>query len=208
MKIIIAEDDVLSRRLLETHLQRWGHEVDAYADGAEALAAIRKAVTPAIAILDWMMPGLDGPEICRRVREDQTISQPYLVLLTSKEGSQSTVEGLKSGADDYVTKPFDAAVLHARVDVGIRVLELQSKQARRVKELEEALANVKRLQGLLPICSYCKRVRNDGNYWQQVDLYIAEHTEAKLSHGFCPDCFEIHVKPQMAELDALLKESA
>ena len=208
MKIIIAEDDVLSRRLLETHLQRWGHEVDAFADGAEALAAIRKAVTPAIAILDWMMPGLDGPEICRRVREDQTISQPYLVLLTSKEGSQSTVEGLKSGADDYVTKPFDAAVLHARVDVGIRVLELQSKQARRVKELEEALANVKRLQGLLPICSYCKRVRNDGNYWQQVDLYIAEHTEAKLSHGFCPDCFEIHVKPQMAELDALLKESA
>ena len=155
-----------------------------------------------------MMPGLDGPEICRRVREDQTISQPYLVLLTSKEGSQSTVEGLKSGADDYVTKPFDAAVLHARVDVGIRVLELQSKLARRVKELEEALANVKRLQGLLPICSYCKRVRNDGNYWQQVDLYIAEHTEAKLSHGFCPDCFEIHVKPQMAELDALLKESA
>lgn len=208
MKIIIAEDDVLSRRLLETHLQRWGHEVDAYADGAEALAAIRKAVTPAIAILDWMMPGLDGPEICRRVREDQSISQPYLVLLTSKEGSQSTVEGLKSGADDYVTKPFDAAVLHARVDVGIRVLELQSKLARRVKELEEALANVKRLQGLLPICSYCKRVRNDGNYWQQVDLYIAEHTEAKLSHGFCPDCFEIHVKPQMAELDALLKESA
>ena len=208
MKIIIAEDDVLSRRLLETHLQRWGHEVDAYADGAEALAAIRKAVTPAIAILDWMMPGLDGPEICRRVREDQSISQPYLVLLTSKEGSQSTVEGLKSGADDYVTKPFDAAVLHARVDVGIRVLELQSKLARRVKELEEALANVKRLQGLLPICSYCKRVRNDGNYWQQVDMYIAEHTEAKLSHGFCPDCFEIHVKPQMAELDALLKESA
>ncbi len=208
MKIIIAEDDVLSRRLLETHLQRWGHEVDAYADGAEALAAIRQAGTAAIAILDWMMPGLDGPEICRRVREDQTISQPYLVLLTSKEGSQSTVEGLKSGADDYVTKPFDAAVLHARVDVGIRVLELQSKLARRVKELEEALANVKRLQGLLPICSYCKRVRNDGNYWQQVDMYIAEHTEAKLSHGFCPDCFEIHVKPQMAELDALLKESA
>ncbi len=208
MKIIIAEDDVLSRRLLETHLQRWGHEVDAYADGAEALAAIRQAGTAAIAILDWMMPGLDGPEICRRVREDQSISQPYLVLLTSKEGSQSTVEGLKSGADDYVTKPFDAAVLHARVDVGIRVLELQSKLARRVKELEEALANVKRLQGLLPICSYCKRVRNDGNYWQQVDLYIAEHTEAKLSHGFCPDCFEIHVKPQMAELDALLKESA
>ncbi|HAV65366.1 MAG TPA: hypothetical protein DCY13_23700, partial [Verrucomicrobiales bacterium] len=103
---------------------------------------------------------------------------------------------------DYVLKPFDAAVLRARVDVGIRVLELQGKLSRRVTELEEALANVKRLQGLLPICSYCKRVRDDGNYWKQVDMYIAEHTEAKLSHGFCPDCFEVHVRPQMDEAEA------
>lgn len=207
MKIIIAEDDLVSRRLLETHLLRWGHEVHGFDDGMLALEAICEAGEPTIAILDWMMPGLDGPEICRRIRLDASRAQPYLVLLTSKEGAQSTVEGLKSGADDYVTKPFDAAVLRARVDVGIRVLELQSKLARRVKELEEALANVKRLQGLLPICSYCKRVRNDGNYWQQVDMYLAENTDAKLSHGFCPDCFETRVKPQMAELNVLLKEA-
>jgi DNA-binding response OmpR family regulator len=204
MKIIIAEDDALSRRLLETHLQRWGHEVESFSDGAVALESIRASGTPTMAILDWMMPGLDGPEICRRVRDDQSIAQPYLVLLTSKEGSSSTVEGLKAGADDYVTKPFDALVLRARVDVGVRVLELQGKLARRVKELEEALANVKRLQGLLPICSYCKRVRNDGNYWQQVDMYIAEHTDARLSHGFCPDCFETRVKPQLEELDEVV----
>lgn len=207
MKIIIAEDDALSRRLLETHLQRWGHEVLGFDDGLLALEAICRAGEPTLAILDWMMPGLDGPEICRRIRLDPAIAQPYLVLLTSKEGAQSTVEGLKAGADDYVTKPFDAGVLRARVDVGVRVLELQSKLARRVKELEDALANVKRLQGLLPICSYCKRVRNDGNYWQQVDMYIAEHTEAKLSHGFCPDCFETHVKPQMAALEDLIEET-
>ncbi len=207
MKIIIAEDDALSRRLLETHLQRWGHEVHGFDDGMRALEAIRQAGEPTLAILDWMMPGLDGPEICRRIRLDSASAQPYLVLLTSKEGAESTVEGLKAGADDYVTKPFDAGVLRARVDVGIRVLELQNKLARRVRELEEALANVKRLQGLLPICSYCKRVRNDGNYWQQVDMYIAEHTEAKLSHGFCPDCFETHVKPQMAALEDLIEET-
>jgi phosphoserine phosphatase RsbU/P len=206
MKIIIAEDDALSRRLLETHLQRWGHEVVSYADGAEALAAIKSSTGPLMAVLDWMMPSLDGPEICRQVRLDQTIAQPYLVLLTSKEGAQSTVEGLQAGADDYVVKPFDATVLRARVGVGVRVLELQAKLARRVKELEDALTNVKRLQGLLPICSYCKRIRNDGNYWQQVDMYLAEHTEARLSHGFCPDCYESRVKPELAELTQSMGE--
>ena len=208
MKIVIAEDDALSRRMLETQLQRWGHEVVAFADGEQALAALQAGGQSVLAILDWMMPGLDGPEICRRIRGNQEIDQPYLVLLTSKEGTQSTVEGLSAGADDYVVKPFDASVLQARVNVGMRVLELQGKLARRVKELEEALANVKRLQGLLPICSYCKRVRNDGNYWQQVDAYITENTEARLSHGFCPDCFETHVKPQLAELNEQLGEPA
>ena len=208
MKIVIAEDDALSRRVLETQLQRWGHEVVAFADGEQALAALQAGGQSVLAILDWMMPGLDGPEICRRIRGNQEIDQPYLVLLTSKEGTQSTVEGLSAGADDYVVKPFDASVLQARVNVGMRVLELQGKLARRVKELEEALANVKRLQGLLPICSYCKRVRNDGNYWQQVDAYITENTEARLSHGFCPDCFETHVKPQLAELNEQLGEPA
>lgn len=202
MNILIAEDDSVSRRLLETHLKRWGHDVESYDNGQAAYDAIMGCTEPLLAILDWMMPGLDGPEICRKIRESQQQTQPYLLLLTSKEGSQSTVEGLKAGADDYVTKPFDSAVLRARVDVGLRVLELQSKLSRRVRELETALANVKRLQGLLPICSYCKRVRNDGNYWQQVDMYLAENTEARLSHGFCPDCFETHVKPQIDELEA------
>ena len=208
MKIIIAEDDALSRRMLEAQLQRWGHQVQSFGDGAEALMAIQAGGSPMLAILDWMMPGMDGPEVCRRIRADQEIDQPYLVLLTSKEGTQSTVEGLTAGADDYVIKPFDASVLQARVNVGIRMLELQGKLARRVKELEEALAKVKRLQGLLPICSYCKRVRNDGNYWQQVDAYIAEHTDARLSHGFCPDCFETHVRPQLTELNEQLGEPA
>jgi len=202
MNILIAEDDAVSRRLLETHLKRWGHEVQSYEDGQEACDVIARAETPLLSILDWMMPGMNGPDICRKLRQTEQIVHPYIVLLTSKEDSQSIVEGLKAGADDYVTKPFDAAVLRARVDVGLRVLRLQQKLSTRVTELEIALANVKRLQGLLPICSYCKRIRDDGNYWKQVDTYLAENTDAKLSHGFCPDCFEIHVKPQIDALTA------
>ncbi len=208
MTILIAEDDAVSRRLLETHLKRWGHEVQSFTNGQEAHDAITNAPGPLLAILDWMMPGMDGPDICRKLRETEQNIHPYLVLLTSKEDSQSIVEGLKAGADDYVTKPFDAAVLRARVDVGLRVLRLQQKLSARVTELEIALANVKRLQGLLPICSYCKSIRDDGNYWKQVDTYLTENTDAKLSHGFCPDCFEIHVKPQIDALTEDVIESA
>ncbi|HAV65367.1 MAG TPA: diguanylate cyclase response regulator, partial [Verrucomicrobiales bacterium] len=88
------------------HLERWGHDVEVFPDGQEALNAVRSAGGSRLAILDWMMPSLDGPEICRRLRIDDSILQPYIILLTSREGAQSTVEGLKAGADDYVLKPF------------------------------------------------------------------------------------------------------
>lgn len=202
MKILIAEDDLVSRKLLESHLRRWGYEVFVHGNGREAFEQIKALNEPVLAILDWMMPEMDGPEICRLLRSESSNAHLYLILLTSKEGAENTVEGLDAGADDYVTKPFNAAVLHARVRGGLRLLELQAKLSRRVQELEEALAQVKRLQGLLPICSYCKKVRNDQNYWQEVDMYLTEHTSTKLSHGFCPACFDHHIKPQLDELRA------
>lgn len=133
------------------------------------------------------MPGMDGLDICRELRQTEQNIHSYLVLLTCRGDWENIVEGLKVGMDDYVTKPFDAAVLGARLDVRLRVLRLQQKLSDRVTEFEVALANVKRLQGLFPISSYCKRIRDDGNYWEQVDTCLAENTNAKLSHGVCPD---------------------
>jgi sigma-B regulation protein RsbU (phosphoserine phosphatase) len=187
MNVLIAEDDAVSRRLLETHLKRWGHDVQSFANGQEACDAITRSQVSLLSILDRMMPGMDGSDICRKLRQTEQNIHPYLVLLTGKEDSQNIVERLKVGADDYVTKPFAAAVLRARVDVGLRVLRLQLKLSDRVTDPEITPANVKRLQGLLPIGSYCKRIRDDGNYWKQVDTYLAENTDAKLSHGVCPD---------------------
>jgi sigma-B regulation protein RsbU (phosphoserine phosphatase) len=125
---------------------------------------------------------------------------PYLILLTAKGGREDLVTGLEAGANDYVTKPFNREELRARVQVGVRMVELQQSLADRVKALEEALARVKQLQGLLPICSYCKKIRDDQNYWQQVESYIAEHSQAQFSHSICPDCYEKLVKPELDQL--------
>ena len=136
-----------------------------------------------------MMPELDGPEVCRRVRRELPLANMYLMLLTARESRGDLVAGLDAGADDYITKPFDAEELRARVQVGVRVLTLQKSLAERVEELQAALSNVKQLRGLLPICSYCKRIRGDDQYWQQLEGYIAEHSDAQFSHGICPTCY-------------------
>lgn len=128
--------------------------------------------------------------MCRRVRELARPIPPYLILLTAMDRTEDIVAGLQAGADDYIAKPFAPDELRARVQVGARVVALQHGLAARVKALEEALAQVNRLQGLLPICAWCKKVRNDQNYWQQVEIYVAERTDARFSHGICPECRE------------------
>lgn len=193
MKILIAEDDPVSRCLLEATLVKSGYEVTVTTNGEEAWEALQRD-SPPVAILDWMMPGLDGVEVCRRVRAIQTSTPTYLILLTAKSEKQDIVHGLEAGADDYVTKPFDRLELQSRVSVGLRIAELQRNLANRIADLEAALTRVKQLQGLLPICSYCKKVRDDQNYWQQVDSYISKHSEVEFSHSICPACFDSVMK--------------
>jgi DNA-binding response OmpR family regulator len=206
MRILIAEDDEASRRLLELCLTRWGHEAESSKDGNEAMQILASENRPAFAILDWMMPGKDGIEVCRTVRQNPNISPTYLILLTARNGKADIVRGLEAGADDYISKPFDREELRARVQVGVRLVDLQRKLAERVDELTRTVEQVKQLQGLLPICSYCKKIRGDNNYWQQVERYISQHSEAQFSHGICPDCFEEFVRPELNTL-APQKES-
>jgi len=197
MEVLIADDDVICRRMLQVCLTQWGFESVVATDGAEAWRILEGRDPPRLAILDWMMPVMDGVELCRKVRQAHRARPAYLILLTARGGNESVVRGLVAGADDYVTKPFSRDELHARLRVGVRVVELQTSLADRVSELERALASVKVLQGLLPICSYCKKIRNDKNYWQQVESYITEHSEVQFSHGICPACYEKLVKPEL-----------
>ncbi len=196
MQILIAEDEPVSRRLLQKTLEQWGYDVVICEDGTSAWNALQEPDAPNIAVLDWMMPGMDGPEICRGVRESGAQRQPYLMLLTSRTRMQDVVAGLKAGADDYLTKPVDREELEARLSVATRVVQLQQRLADRVNELEEAISRVRQLQGLLPICAYCKRIRDDQNYWNQVESYIAEHLDVRFSHGICPSCLETVLKEE------------
>jgi phosphoserine phosphatase RsbU/P len=202
MHVLVAEDDRVTRELLARTLARIGCDATLVDDGGAAWEYLRVADAPTLAILDWMMPGMDGPEICRRVRADLPLAHMYLLIVTAREAQGDLIAGLSAGADDYIVKPFDPGELQARVVVGIRVLSLQQKLAERVAELQTALANVKQLRGLLPICSYCKRIRGDDQYWQQVEGYISEHSDAQFSHGICPACFE----NLAAELDEETRE--
>jgi sigma-B regulation protein RsbU (phosphoserine phosphatase) len=203
MKILIAEDDLTSRRILEAILAKWNYEVTATGDGLEAWQALQTENAPPIAIIDWMMPGMDGVDFCRQIRQTPTLTPTYIILLTSKAQQEDVVAGLEAGANDYVRKPFEREELRARIQVGERVVELQAALADRVKMLEEAIVKIKTLQGLLPICSYCKKIRNDQDYWQQIETYVAEHTQAEFTHGICPDCLEKHIKVQMESLQKM-----
>ena len=193
MRILVAEDDAVTRRLLEATLGKLGWDVITAEDGTAAwriLTSLEGKNLPELVLLDWMMPGIEGPELCRRLRDTPGFELTYIILLTSRTKKQDLSTGLAAGANDYIAKPFHPVELEARVRVGERMIKLQSSLATRVKELESALADVKRLQGLLPICAYCKKVRNETDYWEQVDAYLSAHTDVTLTHGICPDCFD------------------
>lgn len=188
MRVLVADDDVILRHSLRVSLERWSYEVVDCADGGEAWAVLQQETPPPLAILDWNMPGIDGPRLCRDLRQVPALSGMYVILITSNADQKDVVLGLESGADDYIRKPFDWNELRARLRIGTRIVGLQQALGSRVVELQDALASVKTLSGLLPICAYCKRIREDHDYWTQIEHYLVENSDAQFSHGICPEC--------------------
>ena len=174
MNILIADDDAFSRLILQTTLQHLGHTVIAAQDGLHAWQTFQQSYFPVL-ISDWLMPHLDGLELCRTIRDRNQTNYTYIILLTALDGKANYLEAMDAGADDFITKPFDAEQLAARLHVAERILGLRQ--------------HIKRLEGLLPICAYCKKIREQ-DQWQQLESYISAHSEANFSHGICPDCYE------------------
>lgn len=185
MRVLIAEDDPVSSRVLAATLKRLGHEVDVAGDGREAWEH-HLAAPASVVITDWVMPHVDGLELSRRIRGLGQGSYTWIIMLTAMRGRASYLDGMEAGADDFVSKPIDENELRARLRVAERVLGLHRA--------------VLQLEGLLPICSYCKRIRDEAERWAQVDEYVSRHTDAQFTHGICPDCYEHHLKPQLDRL--------
>jgi sigma-B regulation protein RsbU (phosphoserine phosphatase) len=192
--------EIVSRIRLEAFLTKHGYQVIAVADGAAAWDVLQSDERPPLAILDRMMPGFDGVELCRRIRSEPALRGLYVLLLTGCDSRQHILEGLGAGANDYVTKPFDSDVLQSRLRVAAQMVGLQNELTARVGELEQAMAELKLLRGLLPICCYCKSVRDDHNYWHKVEQYLVDHSDAQVTSGICPDCWDKEIKPQFLRL--------
>jgi CheY-like chemotaxis protein len=176
MKILIAEDDPVASKILKLTLQQGGHEVRVVTDGAEAWSSY-EAAPVGLVISDWMMPEVDGLELCRRIRARGEKDYTYFMLLTANHaGRENLSMAMEAGIDDFLTKPLDREVIWMRLRVAERILGF----TREIRQLGE----------LLPICAYCKKIREDGTYWSQIETYIQDHTGSHFSHGVCPQCFE------------------
>lgn len=191
-RVLLAEDEPVTRRLLQAQLTRFGFEVVSVADGLSAWAVLQSAESPSLVVLDWNMPGLDGPEVCRRIRGSARPGYTYMLLVTALSGKSDVVEGLSAGADDFISKPVDPGELHARLRTGERLVRLEQTLGRQVKELQAAAEHVRELQGMIPICMHCKRIRNQSQLWEKVETYIERHSAAKFSHALCAECLDAH----------------
>jgi phosphoserine phosphatase RsbU/P len=192
--IVVADDDAVGRELVSRVLEKAGHPTVTAPDGEQAWQLIQ-SVKPPLAVLDWDMPHLTGIDVLRRVKLTVDRTPPYVLLLTSRTEVRDRVRGLTVGADDYLTKPFEPAELVARVEVGLRVVQLQRSLSARVTELEEALAHVNRLEQLLPICARCKRIQS-GEAWHDLEGFLSSSAGVRFSHGACPGCAEVWMEEE------------
>ena len=196
-EIMIVDDILENVELLMELLSKEGFLVRTANDGELALRSIR-AKGPELILLDIRMSGMDGFEVCSRLKAEAGTSQIPVIFISAFGDEKQKVKGFEVGGVDYVTKPFSPAEVISRVKTHVTLRRTQVELENRAGQLENALAQVKRLKSLLPICSSCKKIRDDQGYWQEIEDYISEHADVDFSHSICPDCMR-ELYPEHAE---------
>lgn len=186
MKVLAVEDDPVASAVLVRTLHKLGHEVITVSDGSAALEVLAKDPVRVV-VSDWVMPGLDGLELCQRVRARTGTDYVYFILVTGKLPSEDNQrEAIEAGVDDFLRKPLVMQEIWMRLRVAERILRYATQ--------------VRQLEAFLPICGYCKKIRDDQNYWQQIESYINERTGTDFSHSICPDCYSRIILPELEQL--------
>lgn len=197
IRILVAEDDPDLLFLTTEVLSQAGYDVLEASTGKECLEAV-KVHHPDIVLLDVMLPDTAGTEVCRQIKADETSRDTFVILISGvRVSSDSQANGLDFGADGYLIKPIANRELISRIRSMVRIKraedalrEKEKEQQKLISELQEALAEIKTLEGLIPICASCKKIKDDEGYWNQLEAYISKHTDAVFSHGLCPECAE------------------
>ncbi len=195
--ILVVDDVAKNLEVIGNILSLEDYQISVAGDGQKAWTIIQR-ISPDLILLDIMMPTLDGYTLCRRIKALEDKKDIPIIFVTAKSSSDDLVKGFEVGAVDYVTKPFNAAELLARVRTHIALYRTKKRNLFLIEELRQALCQVKKLTGLLPICSGCKKIRDDDGYWNKVEAYISAHSDVRFSHGICPDCVRKHY-PDLAD---------
>ncbi len=186
MKVLVADDDAVTRTAVCAAVDALGFVSIEAANGKAAWESYGRDADIRVLIVDWIMPEVDGPELCRRIRQDDRSEYTYIIMLTVKGGKSAYLEGMRAGADDFMTKPLDREELAVRLEVAKRILALQ-------RELNL-------FQRLLPICAHCKKIRDEQGVWHGLDEYLSEETDARFTHSVCPVCYKTVWQPQLDRL--------
>jgi len=179
-RILLAEDDPISSIILKTVLEKLGYETVIARDGNEAWDEFNKDPVRLI-VSDWMMPGMDGLGLCEKVRARSRTLYTYFILLTANRTTpENYALAAAAGVDDFLTKPLDREAIRMRLGVAERILKYT--------------AEIRRLKEMIPICVYCRKVRDEEDYWERVETYIQKETGSRFSHGACPECYEKEIE--------------
>jgi len=185
MKVLIAEDDRWSRDLVATITASLRHDATCVHDGQQAWDAFQLGGFEVL-ISDWRMPNLDGLELIKRVRASPGPRYTYIILITAQSEREHWLSAMAAGADDFIAKPLEPELLTVRLSVAERIVSLH--------------AQMRQLAQIIPMCSYCRKIREADQAWLPLEAYVAQHTDSAFSHGICPECVEKYVRPELAEL--------
>ena len=191
-KILVVDDDPDILFATARIVEKAGYQVFKASSASECLEAASKN-QPDLILMDVILPDMKGTELCRKIKENEALSHIFVILISGvMTGSGKQADGLEAGADGYIARPVSNRELKARIDSMIRILSAERERDRLIIELQKALDEVKKLSGLLPICSYCKKIRDDQGYWNNLENYISSHSDAFFSHCICEKCAEEH----------------